>query len=267
MALGIMTAALSFCEIFHAGSALAQGVEAGRLAEIGARGELRVCIWPEYFAISWRNPRTGALEGMDIDMAEALARRLRVRLRFVETSFTEFTDRLDQGECDLAMMGVGITPEREARVDFSQPYFASPVFAVTPRGSTRVRQWSDLDRPGIVIAVVAGTRMEPLMREALHHADLLVLRSPLSREQEVLAGRADAFMSDYPYTRRVLEAQDWARVIEPPGRFGNSLYAYAVRKGEAAWLAEVNAFLEAARTDGTLASAARRHDLTPVLVK
>ena len=262
-----MTAALAFCEIFPAGGALAQGVEAGRLAGIGARGELRVCIWPDYFAISWRNPRNGTLEGMDIDMAEALARRLRVRLRFVETSFVDFTERLDRGDCDLAMMGVGITPEREARLDFSHPYLSSPVYAVTPRSSSRVRQWSDLDRPGIVIAVVAGTRMEPLMREALRHADLLVLRSPLSREQEVLAGRADAFMTDYPYTRRVLEVQDWASVIEPPGRFGNSLYAYAVRKGDPAWLAEVNAFLDAARADGTLAAAASRHGLTPILVE
>ncbi|MBC9179097.1 amino acid ABC transporter substrate-binding protein [Roseomonas ludipueritiae] len=262
-----MTAALAFCEIFHLGGVRAEGAEAGRLAEIGARGELRVCIWPDYFAMSWRSPRTGTLEGMDIDMAEALARRLRVRLRFVETSFAEFAERLDQGDCDLAMMGVGITPEREKRVDFSQPYLASPVYAVTPRSSARVRQWSDLDRPGNVIAVVAGTRMEPLMRETLRHADLLVLRSPLSREQEVLAGRADAFMSDYPYTRRVLQAQDWARVIEPPGAFGNSLYAYAVRKGDRAWLAEVNAFLAAARADGTLAAAARRHGLTPVLVE
>ena len=262
-----MTAAFAFCEIFPAGGALAQGVEPGRLAGIGARGELRVCIWPDYFAISWRNPRNGTLEGMDIDMAEALARRLRVRLRFVETSFVDFTDRLDQGDCDLAMMGVGITPEREARVDFSHPYLSSPVYAVTPRSSSRVRQWSDLDRPGIVIAVVAGTRMEPLMREALRHADLLVLRSPRSREQEVLAGRADAFMTDYPYTRRVLEVQDWARVIDPPGHFGRSLYGYAVRKGDPAWLAEVNAFLDAARADGTLAEAASRHGLTPILVE
>jgi ABC-type amino acid transport substrate-binding protein len=267
MALGIMTAVLCFYEIFHPGGTLARDTVPGRLAAIGARGELRVCIWPDYFAISWRNPRTGVLEGMDIDMAEALARRLRVRLRFVETSFSDFAHRLDRDDCDLAMMGVGVTPEREQRVAFSQPYLASPVYAVTPRNSARVRQWSDLDRPGIVIAVAAGTRMEPLMRETLRQADLLVLRSPMAREQEVLSGRADAFMSDYPYTRRMLETQDWARIIEPPGRFGDSLYAYAVRKGDPSWLAEVDAFLAASRADGTLASAARRYDLTPVLVK
>jgi ABC-type amino acid transport substrate-binding protein len=266
MALGIMTAALCFCEMFRAGGLAAQPGE-DRLAGIGARGELRVCIWPGYFAISWRNPRNDALEGLDIDMAEALARRLRVRLRFVETDFAGFVNRLQQQDCDVAMMGVGITPERLAQMAFSRPYLASPVYAVTLRDSPRVRQWSDLDRPGAVVAVAAGTRMEPLMRDTLRQAELLVLGPPLTREQEVLAGRADAFMSDYPYTRRVLQSQDWARVIEPPGRFGETLYAYAVQQGEPAWLAEVDAFLVEARADGTLARAARRHGLTPILVE
>jgi ABC-type amino acid transport substrate-binding protein len=266
MALGIMTAALCFCEMFRAGGLAAQPA-ANQLAGIGARGELRVCIWPGYFAMSWRNPRNDALEGLDIDMAEALARRLRVRLRFVETDFAAFTGRLQAQDCDVAMMGVGITPERMGQVAFSRPYLASPVYAVTLRDSPRVRQWSDLDRPGAVVAVAAGTRMEPLMRDTLRQAELLVLEPPLTREQEVLAGRADAFMSDYPYTRRVLQSQDWARVIEPPGRFGETLYAYAVRQGEPGWLAEIDAFLMEARADGTLLRAAQRYGLTPILVE
>ena len=45
-------------------------------------------MWPEYFAISYRNPRNGALEGIDIDMARALAAGS-ASLRFVETNFAD----------------------------------------------------------------------------------------------------------------------------------------------------------------------------------
>src|SRR5690349_1952229 len=103
---------------------LAWAQPAGRLAEIRARGSLRVCIWPDYFAISYRNPRTGRLEGIDIDMAERLARRLGQPLEFVETSFAEFMDRLEAGDCDVAMFAVGITPARQQRIAFSEPYIA-----------------------------------------------------------------------------------------------------------------------------------------------
>lgn len=223
-------------------------------------------MWPEYFAISYRNPRNGELEGIDIDMARALAARLGVRVAFVETSFTEFMDRLEEGACDIAMMAVGVTPPRARRVTFSKPYMASPVYAVTTRTNPRIQAWRDIDTGGTVVAVAAGTVMEPLMRDALRNAELMVVRQPRTREGEVLSGRADVFMSDYPYTRRMVLMHDWARVIEPPGRFGETLYAYAVPRNDQAWLNEVNAFLERARLDGTLARAAQRHGLTPILL-
>jgi len=193
-------------------------------AEIRARGALRVCIWPDYFAISYRNPRSGALEGIDIDLARALAARLGVHAQFVETSFAAFLDRIEGGQCDIAMMAVGITPARGRRVDFSEPYPASPIYAVTTRTHPAIRTWVDIDRPGHVVEVAAGTVMEPVMRETLREAELLVLPPPRTREAEVQSGRADVFMSDFPYTRRMLFAHAWAQVIEPPGRFGETSY-------------------------------------------
>ncbi|MBB3896936.1 substrate-binding periplasmic protein [Roseococcus suduntuyensis] len=240
---------------------------ADRLAEIRARGALDVCIWPEYFAISWRNPRTGALEGLDIDMARALAARLGVQARFVETSFAAFMDRIEGGQCDIAMMAVGITEARARRVDFSAPYLASPIYAVTTSTHPAIRAWADIDRPGHVVAVAAGTVMEPVMRETLRHATLLVVPPPRTREAEVQSGRADVFMSDFPYTRRILAAHAWAKVIDPPGRFGETRYGWALPQGQVAWRAEVNAFLAAIRADGTLDAAAARHDLTPILIR
>lgn len=239
----------------------------GLTAEIRARGALRVCIWPDYFAISYRNPRSGVLEGIDIDLARALAARLGVQAQFVETSFAAFMDRIEGGQCDIAMMAVGITPAHAQRVDFSEPYLASPIFAVTTRTHPAVRAWADIDRPGHVVAVAAGTVMEPVMRGTLRQAELLVVPPPRTREAEVQSGRADVFMSDFPYTRRMLFAHAWARVIEPPGRFGETPYGWAMPKNQPLWRAEVNAFLAAIRADGTLAAAAARHDLTPILIR
>jgi ABC-type amino acid transport substrate-binding protein len=211
--------------------------------------------------MSWRNPRTGELEGFDIDMARVLAARLNTRPVFVETSFAEVLDRLDEGACDVAMMGVGVTPARAARVAFSKPYMSSALLAVTTRSNTRIRTWRDLDTPGTVVAVAAGTTTEAVMRESLRNAELMVVRAPRTREAEVQAGRADAFIADQPYAQRMLLVHDWARIVEAPPRFGETLYAYAVARGDPAWLNEVNGFLERARLDGTLARAAQRHGL------
>jgi ABC-type amino acid transport substrate-binding protein len=244
----------------------ASPVPAERLAAIRQRGQMLVCIWPESMSISWRNPRSAELEGLDIDMARFLANRLAVRPVFVETTLTEIFDRLDRGDCDIAMTGVGVTPARAQRVAFSKPYLASPVVAVSTRESGRVTSWQDIDRPGIAVAVTAGSYAEPMFREALKQAELVVLRPPVTREQELLAGRVDVFITDYPYARKLAQLVDWARVIDPPARFGETLYAYAVPKGDLAWLNEVNAFLAAVKIDGSLARFATKYGLTPVVL-
>lgn len=249
------------------GAIQSQAQAPDHLAAIKQRGELRVCIWPEYFAITWRNPRSGELSGIDIDMAQAFAGRLGVRTRFVETNFRDFMDRLGQDACDVAMFGVGITPQRETRVAFARPTLISPVYGVTTRNNQHVTKWEDIDKPGNVVAVTASTYMEPLMRETLRHATLISVAPPRTREAELESGRADVFMSDFPYTRRLVGTQEWVRIIDPPAGFGATRYAYAVAKGDPTWLAAVDAFVAAAQADGTLAKAAEKNGLTPILVR
>jgi ABC-type amino acid transport substrate-binding protein len=239
----------------------------GTLDAVTARGRLMVCIWPDYYSITYRSPRTQELSGIDIDMAGALAADLGVAVGFVETSFPDFMDALDGARCDVAMFGVGVTPVRAQRVDFSEPYLRSGIYAVTSRSGGTVRTWNDIDRPGVVVAVQAGTFMVDAMRTTLRAATLDVVAPPRTREQEVRAGRADVFMSDFPYTRRMLAFHDWARIVEPEAPFATTAYAYAVRKGDAAWLDRVNAFVRTVKRDGRLVEAARRHALLPIVVR
>ena len=238
-----------------------------REAKIRQAGTLRVCIWPDYFAISYRNPRTDQLEGIDIELAKALASDLGVQPTFVETSFVKFMDELEADRCDVAMFAVGITPARQKRVAFTAPYLQSGVLAVTTKAQQRIARWDDIDRKGNVVAVQAGTFMEPLMRDQLKQATLMVVTPPATRETEIESGRADVFISDYPYTRRMVRTHDWARIIAPETPVGPTDYAYAVKPGAAAWLARVDAFVAAIKADGRLRKAAEQNDLGPIVVK
>lgn len=247
------------------GSALAQSTSP-REEQIRRAGEMRICIWPAYFAISYRNQRTGALEGIDIEMAAAFAADLGVRARFVDSSFVVFMDDLEADRCDVAMFAVGTTPQRKARVAFSAPYLRSGVYAVTTKEQRRIKDWNDIDKKGVVVAVQAGTFMEPLMRDQLKAATLKVVALPQTREAEIESGRADVFMSDYPYTRLMIRTHDWARIIEPAQPFSPTDYAYAVKKGDDGWLARVNAFVTTIKKDGRLVKAAQKYDLLPIVV-
>lgn len=252
-----------------AGAALAQGTPPAkapdRLARVLAARELRVCIWPDYYGITWRNPKTEELSGIDIDISRDLARDLGVTVRYVDSSFSALIDNLIGDRCDVAMHAVGVTPQRQARLAFSRPYLSSDIYAIVPKSSRAIRDWADLDKPGRVIAVQAGTVMEPVMKQSLKQAQLMSVKPPATREQEVESGRADAFMTDYPYSRRMLDLTDWARLVSPPQPFHVTDYAYAFAPGDASLLDRVNQYLVTARRDGRLREFAARHKLDPIL--
>jgi ABC-type amino acid transport substrate-binding protein len=251
-----------------ASAAALSALAAQTLAErVKARGELRVCIWPDYYGVSFRNPRTGQLSGIDIDLSAALAADLKVKPRYVDSSFATLVDDVLKDRCDVAMFAVGMTQQRARELRFTRPYLESGIYAVTTRSSRVVQRWEDLDRPGVRVAVQAGTFMEPVMTDALRQATLVVVKPPDTRERELEAGRVDAFMTDYPYSRRLLENADWMRLIAPPKPFHVIPYAYAVRPGDEAWLARINTFVAAIKADGRLAAAARRNGLTDIVAR
>jgi cyclohexadienyl dehydratase len=261
---GLMLAsALSWGAGARAQSAPAAGE---RLERIRAAGELRACIWPDYYGITFRNPRSGELSGIDVALSREFARDLGVRVAYVDTSFATFIDDLRADRCDVAMFGVGMLPERAAKVRFTQPYLRSDMLAVTTRTHPTVKRWDDIDRPGRVVAVQAGTFMEPVMRAALRHAELVSVRPPATRERELQAGRVDVFMTDYAYSRRLIDNADWARVIAPDEPVHPLGYAYAVAPGDDRWLARVDRFVADIKRDGRLLSAARASKLEPIVV-
>jgi ABC-type amino acid transport substrate-binding protein len=117
----------------------------------------------------------------------------------------------------------------------------------------------------VAVAVQAGTFMEPVMAAALKQARLVRVTPPATRERELEAGRVDVFMTDFPYSRRLLDNADWAALIAPPQPFHVLPYAYAVKPGDAAWLAQVDEFVGRIQRDGRLEAAARRHGLAPIV--
>lgn len=235
-------------------------------ARVRSSGTVRVCIWPEYYGVTHRNPNTQQLSGIDIDLSAAFGQDLKVRVEYVDSSFTTLVSDLLQDRCDIAMFAVGMLPQRMQKLKFSTPYLQSDIYAVSTQSNRTVRQWADIDKPGVLVGVQAGTFMEPVMRESLKFAQLALVAPPATRERELESGRVDVFMADYAYSRRLLDNAEWARLIAPTKPFHILPYGYAVKPGDAAWLDLVNAFVARIKQDGRLVSAAKRNGLSPMVI-
>ena len=237
------------------------------LDRVTASSSVRVCIWPDYYGVTYRNPRTQQLGGIDVELSQEFAKDLAKTVVHVDSSFPKLIEDLLADRCDVAMFAIGVLPAREQALKFSQPYLQSDIYGVTTRSSRVVKSWDDIDQPGVQVAVQAGTFMEPVMAAALKQARLVTVSPPATRERELEAGRVDVFMTDYPYSRRLLDSADWATLVSPPAPFHVLPYAYAVKQGDPQWLAAVDAFVARIQRDGRLEAAAARHGLAPIVVR
>lgn len=253
--------ALALPAVLHPGGA---GPVADR---VKTSGTVRVCIWPDYDGTTFRSPRAGQLGGIDIELSAEFAKGLGVKLQYVETSFAKLIDDIGADPCDVAMFAVGITPQRLPHLRFAQPCLKSDVHGVTTRANRAIRNWTDIDQPGVNVAVPAGIFMEPMMVAALDQAQMVVVTPPLVREQELEAGRVDIFMTDHPCSRRLLDNADWARLVSLPQPFHPIPCACAVRSGDDDWLREVDRLVAEIKRDGRLDAAARRVVLSEIVVK
>jgi ABC-type amino acid transport substrate-binding protein len=244
----------------------AQKIPLSHLDRIKANKVVRVCIWPDYFSITYRNPKTQELSGIDIDLAAEFGKALGVSVQFVDSSFAKLIDDVTQDRCDIAMFAIGITPVRAEKLRFTTPHLASDIFAITSKSNRRIKSWNDIDKSGSVVAVAKGTLHESVMAEKLKAAQLLVLDTPFAREQEVESGRADVFMTDYPYSQRFMANADWARLITPPSTYHITPYAYAIKPGDDAWYARIENFVGDIKRDGRLMNAAKRYKLETIVV-
>ena len=268
MGASLCAAALTVVAVLALGTgvvAQAQGVS--HLDRVLSTRKVRVCIWPEYYGITFRSPKTQQLTGVDADLALELGKDLGVAVEFVDTSFARVIADVNANLCDVAMFAVGITPQRSEKLRFTQPTLASDIYAITTRNNRRIKNWDDIDKPGTIVAVMKGTLHEPVMREKLKAATLVVLDTPMAREQEVESGRADVFVTDYPYSRRMLETTDWARLVSPPATYHMTNYAYAMAPGDDRWFARMEQFVRDIKRDGRLMKAATANKLDLIAVR
>lgn len=192
----------------------------------------------------------GKPAGASVMLAEALGTYLGREIEIVETDYSSLIPSLEQGNIDLIISSMTITPAREEVVDFSNPYTNSQLMMLVYKDS-KVMSPADLNDPDVIIASKTGTIGALWAAEYAPKAQIKNIDEEASAVLEVAQGNADVFIYDplsiirhhenYPDTTRA--------VLEPlPNTKG---WGIAMRKGEDELKGKINEFIEKAKTDGT----------------
>jgi polar amino acid transport system substrate-binding protein len=196
LALFFTVLVLGGCRGVSEGSTRSAAADA-RLPRVLASGVLRVAVSPDRPPLVLKN-RSGATVGFDVDIVQALANAMGLELNLVEVAFAELLPSVEDGRADLAISGLTMTPERNARVAFAGPYFVSGMSVLAKsRAITDVENPAALDLGGRRYAAVTGSTSAKFIGDALPHAQLVAVRDYDAGIQMVIAGEVDALFADH----------------------------------------------------------------------
>jgi cyclohexadienyl dehydratase len=191
--------ALTALFLVAAAPASAQNAPPGdsRLDQIIARGTLRVGSTGDYKPFTYQNPESKNFEGIDIDMAQSLAKALGVKLEIVKTAWPKLMEDFTGDKFDIAMGGVSVTMDRQKKGLFSIPYLVdgkTPIARCPDKAKFATLE--QIDQPGVRVVVNPGGTNERFDREKLKAAEITVYDDNLTIFDQIAAGKADLMITD-----------------------------------------------------------------------
>ncbi len=87
-------------------------------AAIKQRGTIIAAVIPNYPPLEMKNPQTGELTGFDIELGNAIAAKLGVRMQWQETSFEQMLAAVRTGRVDIILSGMSDLPARQETATF-----------------------------------------------------------------------------------------------------------------------------------------------------
>lgn len=138
---------------------LASVASADSLQTVVDAGVLKVGVEATFAPLTYKDA-DGNIVGYEIDLMNAVAEKLGVKIELVEIAWADIETALADGTVDCVWSGLAITPERAAVMTLSDAYLANTTCLMVAEGVAAME-----DLAGKTVAIQAGSSMEELLCE------------------------------------------------------------------------------------------------------
>ena len=164
--------------------------EINTLDKIQKRGKLIIGVKDNLPPLGFRD-RDGNLAGLEIDIAQELAKELNIPLELVPLKNRDRLTALQNNQVDLAIAQITVTNNRSRLVDFSLPYYTDSTIAIAKRGLNS----QDLAQP-IAIGVLKNSAAIAVIQSRFPKAAIIGASSYTDGLEALQLGKVKAFVGD-----------------------------------------------------------------------
>jgi ABC-type amino acid transport substrate-binding protein len=141
--------------------------------------------------------REGGLMGFDVDLAQALAMAMQVKLDIKTIPFGDLMKALAEEKIDMVISNMSITPERTQSVSFVGPYMLSGMSILT-RDSvlTKITSAEEFNRENLKLLALSNSTHANFVKTVAPDATLIEFGSYDEGVAMLIDGKADAMVAD-----------------------------------------------------------------------
>ena len=251
MGLTALIVILGLASAVWAGDARQELAKTSTLEQVMQRGVLKVGF--STFVPWAMKDKNGDFVGFEIDVARRLADDMGVKVQFVPTKWDGIIPALLSGKFDIIIGGMGITPSRNLKVNFSSPYEFTGMSVVASRQAAPGKSsLADFNSPGVTVAVRLGTTAEKAAKNFLPKAQLRQFSDEAASIQELLNGKAQCLVASNPLPRNLAAKYPDQLYLPMQEDFTREPIGFAVRKGDPDFLNYLNNWIRVANAEGWL---------------
>ncbi len=231
-------------------------------SDLAPTGKLRVGINYGNPVLATRDPTSGDLRGVAVDLALELGRRVGVPVELVGYDAAgKMVEGLQAGAWDVAFLAVD--PGRAGEISFTAPYIEIEGAYLVPAGSP-LRAIADVDREGVRIGLAAKSAYDLFLSRSLQRAQLVHAPDPNAAFELLVAGKVEALAGVRQTLVTNAEKLPGSRVLD--GRFMAIHQALGMPKSRDAGAKYLREFIEDVKASGLVAQAIEKAGIRGVSV-
>lgn len=191
----------------------------------------------------------GNVQGIDADIAAAVADKLGMKLEITDMEFDSLIPALQSDTIDMALAGMTVTPERQESVDFSDSY-AKGVQVIIVKDGSDIASPDDLE--GKNIGVQTGTTGDIYCTDDYGQENVKQFNNGPLAVAALVNGQIDCVVIDQEPAKNYVAANSGLKILDTA--YADEDYAIAIKKGNTELLDKVNGALKELQDDGTVQS-------------